>query len=104
MTFKTRPSVYCISLAPSSRARCRSCKRRVEKGEVRIAITAFVRPGRSTKLVRCVRTRCLDAKFAAAVLSVYGSATRVPVYMGVPLADAAAVQSRLDHIANALDC
>ena len=51
------------------------------KGEPRILITAFVRPGRSTCLVRCVR--CLDAGFAKAILRVYGAAERVPVEAGV---------------------
>lgn len=94
MTFQTRPSTYLISLAPTGRAHCRRCKRRVERGELRIAITAFVRPNRSTTLVRCCR--CVDAKFADAVLSVYSSADRVPAEAAVPAADAARARAKLD--------
>ena len=99
MTFTRRPSTYQISLAPTSRARCRACKRRIERGELRIAINAFVRPGRYTQLVRCCRIECLDARFGAAVLAVYGSPARVPVEAGVDIAEAAAVRARLDHMA-----
>ena len=53
MAFKTRPSVYRIDIAPTSRARCRGpCKQTICKGDFRIAITAFVRPNRSTLLKR----------------------------------------------------
>ena len=97
MTFKQRPSTYRISIAPSNRARCRACKRRVDKGELRIAITAFVRPGRSTQLVRCVQ--CVDARFGAAMLAVYGTPARVPAEASVSVADATAVRTRLQHIA-----
>ena len=77
MTFLTRPSTYRIDLAPTGRARCRKCKRLVAKGDPRIITTAFVMPGRNTVRIRCVG--CVDRKFAAAVLSVYKSAERVPV-------------------------
>ena len=77
MAFKTRPSVYRIDIAPTSRARCRGpCKQTICKGDLRIAITAFVRPNRSTLLARCYH--CIDARFASAVLAVYGTADRVP--------------------------
>ena len=75
--FEQRPSTYKISAAPTGRARCRRCAHRIEKGAVRIEIYAFVRPGRHTLLFRCAD--CLDARFAAAVLAVHGSAERVPV-------------------------
>eukprot|EP00964_Phaeocystis_antarctica_P024658 scaffold13821_cov68-Phaeocystis_antarctica.AAC.6 len=66
MAFKTRPSVYRIDIAPTSRARCRGpCKQTICKGDLRIAITAFVRPNRSTLLARCCH--CIDARFASAV-------------------------------------
>ena len=91
MSFKTRPSTYHIGLAPTSRARCRGCKRSVQKGETRVVVTAFVRPGRSTQLVRCCR--CLDARFAAAVLAVYGEADRVPADPGVTAAEATRVRN-----------
>ena len=75
--FHTQPSTYTISAAPTGRARCRCCRRRIDKGAVRIEICAFVRPGRRTLLFRCAD--CLDARFAAAVLAAHGSAERVPV-------------------------
>ena len=79
--FRTRASTYKISSAPTARARCRRCARRIEKGGVRIEIRAFVRPGRRTLLFRCAA--CVDARFAAAVLAVHGSAERVPVQAGL---------------------
>ena len=94
MTFKSRPSSYLISLAPTSRAHCRGCKRLVERGELRFAITVFVRPNRSTCLVRCCQ--CVDAKFAKTVLSVYGTAARVPAETTVPAPDAAMARGKLD--------
>ena len=97
VTFQQRPSTYRISIAPSSRAHCRACKRRVEKGVLRITITAFVRPGRSTQLVRCID--CMDARFGAAMLAVYGTPARVPAEASVSVADATAVRTRLQHIA-----
>ena len=75
--FHTQPSTYAIGVAPTGRARCRRCRRRIDKGDVRIEIRAFVRPGRRTLLFRCAD--CLDARFAAAVLVAHGSAERVPV-------------------------
>ena len=78
--FEQRPSTYKISAAPTGRARCRRCRRRIEKGAARVEIRAFVRPGRRTLLFRCVD--CLDARFVAAVLAVHGSVERVPVGLG----------------------
>ena len=66
--FRQRPSTYTISAAPTGRARCRRCRRRIEKGATRVEIRAFVRPGRRTLLLRCAD--CVDARFAAAVLAV----------------------------------
>ena len=51
--FHAQPSTYAIGVAPTERARCRCCARRIEKGAVRIEIRAFVRPGRRTLLFRC---------------------------------------------------
>ena len=93
MPFQTRPSTYRIGVAPTSRARCRGCKQGVQKGETRIVITAFVRPGRATRLVRCCR--CLDARFAAAVLAVHGEADRVPADPGVTDGEATRVRTIL---------
>ena len=98
MTFKTRPSVYRIDIAPTSRARCRGpCKQTICKGDFRIAITAFVRPNRSTLLARCCH--CIDARFASAVLAVYGTADRVPAAQGVSEEGAARVRVTLKNSA-----
>ena len=91
MTFKSRTNQYLIENATSSRARCRRCKQPIPNGALRLRIVAFVCPGRSTAFFRC----CLDAKLAAAVLAVYGSAARVPC---APTVDAA----RADQMRNAL--
>ena len=92
--FRQRPSTYTISAAPTGRARCRRCRRRIEKGATRIEICAFVRPGRRTLLLRCAD--CVDARFAAAVLAVHGRAERVP-----GLVDSAEAQRVRDAIAAA---
>ncbi len=76
--FRTRPSTFSISLAPSGRARCRACKGVVEKGAVRLVTHAFVRPGRGTRFVR--HAGCVDAAFARVVLAAHGgSVVKVPV-------------------------
>ena len=49
------------------------------KGETRLEISAFVKPGRYTLLLRCTAPVCIDAPLSAAILSVYKSANRVPV-------------------------
>ena len=98
MPFSARPSTYRIEVAPSARARCRRCRRAVPKGELRVAITAFVRPGRSTLLYRCARAACLDAAFARAVLAqiaVYKTAGAVPAAAGVEPRDAQRVRAML---------
>ena len=93
--FRTQPSTYAIGVAPTGRARCRRCARRIEKGEVRVEIRAFVRPGRRTLLFRCAD--CLDARFAAAVLAVHGRAERVPVEAALAgTAEAQRVQRAID--------
>ena len=98
MAFKTRPSVYRIDIAPTSRARCRGpCKQPICKGDLRIAITAFVRPNRSTLLARCCH--CIDTRFASAVLAVYGTADRVPAAQGVSEEGAARVRVTLKNSA-----
>lgn len=77
--FKQRQSTYRISAAPSGRARCRRCRTVIAKGETRLEICAFVRPGRYTLLLRCTAPACIDAPLSAAILSVYKHADRVPV-------------------------
>ena len=79
MAFKTQASTYRVSLAPTGRARCRGCKARVEKGELRLEMSAFVRPGRRTAFVRHARSTCVAGVLARDVLAVYGSVERVPV-------------------------
>ena len=95
--FQQRPSTYTISAAPTGRARCRRCRRRIEKGAARVEICAFVRPGRHTLLFRCAD--CVDARFAAAVLAAHSSAERVPVEAG--LVDSAEALRVRDAIAAA---
>eukprot|EP00966_Prymnesium_polylepis_P040821 947194-Prymnesium_polylepis.1 len=80
-SFKTRPNTYSIGVAPSSRARCRACKRVVEKGETRIVTHAFVRPGRSTYFVR--HAKCATSAFVMSMLTAHGSIQRVPVDSGI---------------------
>ena len=75
--FRTQPCTYKIGVASTGRAHCRRCARRIDKGAVRLEISAFVRPGRRALLLRCAD--CIDARFAAAVLAAHGSAERVPV-------------------------
>ena len=77
--FKQAKSTYRISAAPSGRARCRRCRAVIAKGETRLEVCAFVRPGRYTLLLRCTAPACIDAPLAAAILSVYKHADRVPV-------------------------
>ena len=77
--FKTQPSTYRLSLAPTGRACCRGCKGRVAKGELRLETSAFVRPGRRTVFVRHACATCVPVALARDVLAVYGSMERVPV-------------------------
>ena len=91
MTFKSRTNQYLIENAASSRARCRRCKQPIPNGALRLRIVAFVCPGRSTAFFRC----CLDAKLAAAVLAVYGSAERVPCASQVDAGRAARMRAAL---------
>ena len=96
MPFAARPSTYRIELAPTGRARCRRCRRAVGKGELRLAITAFVCPGRSTLLYRCAQPACLaDAAFARAVLATYRAPGAVPAADGVEPRDAQRVRDML---------
>ena len=77
--FKQEKSTYRISAAPSGRGHCRRCRSVIAKGETRLEVCAFVRPGRYTLLLRCTAPACIDAPLAAAILSVYKHADRVPV-------------------------
>ena len=77
--FKQRKSTYRISAAPTGRGRCRRCRAVIAKGETRLEVCAFVRPGRYTLLLRCTAPACIDAPLSSAILSVYTRADRVPV-------------------------
>ena len=74
--FKTRAHTFSLGLAPSGRARCKGCKQTIEKGEARLVIHAFVRPGRSRDLVRHVG--CVNAELVNSMLAAHGSIERVP--------------------------
>ena len=93
---KTKPTTYHIGIAPTSRARCRGrCKRQVQKGNARIVITAFVKQGHTVRFTRCVS--CIDAKLAAAILSVYIDPTRIPSTADVDADTAKEVHSTLER-------
>ena len=77
--FKQKQSTYHICVAPSGRGRCRRCRTCIAKGETRLEVCAFVRPGRYTLLLRCTDPACIDTPLSAAILSVYKNADRVPV-------------------------
>ena len=83
MTFKAQQSTYRLSLAPMGRARCRGCKGRVGKGELRLETSAFVRPGRRTVFVQHARATCVSVALARDVMAVYDAMERVPVGAGV---------------------
>ena len=72
MTFKTQPHRYTIGLAPTSRARCRGCRRSIEKGALRLAIHAFVRPNRGTTFTRHLTAECVGTAHAADVIRARG--------------------------------
>ena len=76
--FKQKQSTYHICVAPSGRGRCRRCRAVIAKGETRLEVCAFVRPGRYTLLLRCTASVCIDAPLSAAILPVYKYADRVP--------------------------
>ena len=93
---KSRGNAFAIDCAPTGRARCRACKGRVSKGEVRLVTYAAVCtwPRRSTVLVR--HARCVNAAFARAVLDVHGAVDHVPVVGDVDHALVAEARKRLD--------
>ena len=83
MTFKTQPHRYTIGTAPTSRARCRGCRRSIEKGALRLAIHAFVRPNRGTTFARHLTPECVGAALAADVVRARDVAHGVRVDGGV---------------------
>jgi len=96
MTFKQRPSTYKISVAPTGRARCRKCRQLIPKGATRLEMCGFVRPGRSTVLVRC--GACVDTAMASAILRVYQSAERVPVEASVSESEAVRLRDQIKAV------
>ena len=94
---RTRASKYWIGLAPSGRAKCRSCKQLVHKGEVRIVTLGFVRPGHSCKLV--CHARCATAALAKAMKDACGGdVRRVPVAKEVSAKESHDILARLQSL------
>ena len=97
--FKTQPSVYKLSVAPTGRAKCRVCKQSVGKGDLRLETCAVVMPGRRTVFV--THAACVTAAQARDVLRVYVSVRRVPAGVGV---DAERVSEAQTRIASLAEC
>lgn len=93
LSFKQRPSTCRISIAPTGRGHCRKCRKPIPKGATRVEVCAFVRPGRSTVLLRC--TACIDTRFATGVLAVYKRADRVPAAAGLEGMEASSVRNAI---------
>ena len=83
MAFKTQPHRYTIGIAPTSRARCRGCRRSIEKGTLRLATHAFVRPNRGTTFAHHLTPGCVGAALAADVMRACGVPYGVCVDRGV---------------------
>ena len=94
--FQTRASKYWVGIAPTGRARCRHCKKSIEKGGVRLVALAFVSPGRSCKLAH--HARCVTPKLAKAVLEVCGDVNRVPMSEDVNEQEKSAMRVRLSSV------
>ena len=95
--FRTQPSVYKLSLAPTGRARCRVCKQLVGKGELRLETCAFVMPGRRT--VFATHATCVTVAQARDVMSIYRCVDRVPIGAGADTMRVKEAQSRLASLA-----
>ena len=95
MTFKTGPSTYRISLAPTGRACCRKCKQAIHKGAVRLEVCVFVRPGHAFIALRFL---CIDSAMARAILKVYKSASRVPAAPSIDDALVNCVRNRIHKL------
>lgn len=96
--FRTRPCKYWFGVAPSSRAKCRTCKRNIEKGDARLVSLAFVCPGRSCKLVH--HAHCVTHKLAKAVLDVCKDVNQVPISTDVSVEEQRAIRSLLSSLIN----
>ena len=94
---KARQSKFSISRAPSGRARCRTCKDLIRKGDLRIvalaAVSSWPMPRRSVSLAR--HARCVTKSFAAAVLKVHGAVENVPLLGAVSPEEAACAREAL---------
>ena len=90
---RIRANKYWFGLAPSGRAKCRACKKCVEKGDVRLVVLAFVCPGRSCKLTHHVG--CVTPKLARAVLDVFRDVNRVPMSEDVSAEERRAIRMQL---------
>jgi hypothetical protein len=91
--FRTQATKYWVGTAPTSRAKCRTCKKSIEKGGVRLIALAFVCPGRSCKLAH--HACCVTPKLARAVLEVCGDVDRVPMSEDVNEQEQSAMRVRL---------
>jgi hypothetical protein len=94
---KSQPNEYHISLAPTSRARCRRCKKPVQKGAVRIVVTAFVKRNFTTRFTRCAS--CVDASLATAVSTRYGNVARLRATPEVEPAAAEKIRATIARLA-----
>ena len=74
--FKARPTTYKLSAAPTSRARCRVCRKPIPKGDLTLEACVFVMPGRRTVLVQ--HAMCVMGALAADVVRVYRTVDRLP--------------------------
>ena len=101
MTFKTQPHRYTIDTAPTSRARCRGCRRSIEKGALRLAIHAFVRPNRGTTFARHLTPECVGAGLAADVMRARGVPNGVRVDSGVEPGAVACAWEEMEALAGA---
>ena len=79
--FRTRPNTYSIGISPTNRAKCRGCKQGVGRGDVRVVVHAFVRPGRTHDFVYHVG--CATPTLVKSMVGVYGSMERVPMAEGM---------------------
>ena len=62
---------------------------------MRIVTTAFVKHGHTVRFTRCVP--CIDAKLAAAILSVYSDPTHIPSTADVDADTAKEIHSTLER-------
>ena len=97
---KARESRFSISRAPSGRARCRTCRSLISKGDVRImafvSVSSWPMPRRSVSLAR--HAKCVSKSFAAAVLRAHGNVESVPVIGEVSHGEVACVREAIMNV------